>query len=122
MRALLVDPSQNIENFITEIEIENWRGIAPAIGEKCQMFTTVATEMLGEHTCYVDDEGLINGTMQDIGAMYCVDYPQPLAGRGVVLGIDYETGESRDCQLSIQDAQKIFGYPTPLGPLFRKSR
>ncbi len=119
MKALLVDPSKDIDDFITEIEIESWRDITPAIGGPCQMFTTVATELLGNNTGYVDDEGLYNGQMTAVGAFYIRDYPNPLAGRCVVQGTDFSTGESTDCSLSVAEAQKIFGYPTQMGPIYR---
>lgn len=119
MRALLIDPSRDIDFFITEIQLETWKDIVPAIGGPCSLFTTVSTEMLGENTGFVDDEGLLNGQMHDVGAFYVKDYPNPLAGRCVVQGLDADTGDSVDCTLSIKEAQKIFGYPTPFGPLYR---
>ena len=118
MRALLIDPSKDIDEFIMEIEIGSWKDIAPTIGGPCSMFTTVTTDTLGTHTGYVDDEGLYNGQLDKIGHFFVKDYPNPLAGRCIVQGTD-EEGEGVDCTLSIQEAQKIFGYATPFGPIYR---
>jgi hypothetical protein len=122
MRALLIDPSQNIDNFIVEIDLDSWKDITPAIGGPCNCFTSVSTDLLGNNTGYVDDEGLYNGQMTEVGAFYVKDYPNPLAGRCVVQGIDWDSGESTDCDLSIEEAYKIFGYPTPFGPIYEYKR
>ena len=119
MRTLIIDPSKNIDEFITETEIEDWRGITSAIGGPCQVFTAVSTELLEGHTAYVDDEGLYNGQLHGVGEFYVKDYPNPLAGRAVVRGFDHDTGEDTPCTLSVEEAQKIFGYPTRVGPLYR---
>lgn len=94
MKAFLIDPA---ELDVTEIVIDDWRGITSAIGEKCQCFTVVPTRSLGNNdTIYVDDEGLINRTFNEVGGFEVDDYPNPLVGRGVVLGVDRGTGDSVD--------------------------
>ena len=118
MIALLIDPSKPIEEFITVIDIDNYSEITRYIGGQCQMFTTVATQLLGDNTGYVDDEGLYNGQITDVGTFFVRDYQHPLAGRCVVQGIDWDTGESVDCNIQIDDAREIFGYPTPFGPVY----
>jgi|VirMetMinimDraft_7_1064189.scaffolds.fasta_scaffold00928_22 hypothetical protein len=119
MRALLVDPSKDIDDFITEIDIESWRDITPTIGGPCRTFTTVATDLLGTHTGYVDDEGLLNGQANEVGMFAVKDYEGMLAGRCVVQGVNWDTGEPTECEMSIREAQGIFGYLTPIGPMFR---
>lgn len=116
MRALLIDPSKDIDEFITEIDIESWKDITPTIGGNCNVFDCVRVD--DDHTLYVDDEGLFNGAAQEPGCFALRDYPQPLAGRGVIQGIDNDTGESTPCELSIEEAQKKIGFLTPIGPVF----
>ena len=49
---------------------------------------------------YVDDEGLLNNPT---GFFIHKDYPNPLAGYGLVLGVDYETGDSTSPKMSIEE-------------------
>lgn len=119
MKALLIDPSKSVHEFITEIEIDDdgYTGIAENIG--CDIFTTVSTQLLDDNVGYVDDSGLINGTREKVGGFVVRDYPAILAGRCVVLGLDRASGESKDVTITKHEAQSIFGILTPIGPVFR---
>lgn len=116
MRALLVDPKGGMDNFITEIEIESWKDITPAIGDECRVFDSVRVD--DDNVLYVDDEGLLNGAVDRVGVFALRDYPQMLAGRGIIQGIDNDTGESTPCTIPLADAYKVIGVMTPLGPIF----
>lgn len=118
MRALLIDPSKNIDEMITETQIETWRDIVPAIGGECRFFDVLNIDQ--DNTLYVDDEGLVNGATESVGLFALRDYPQPLAGRGIIQGIDRTTGDSVSTTMTIDEAQKHIGIITPIGiPIFR---
>lgn len=97
MQAILIDP------FTETIEAVDYSGdykdIYALLG--CALFTTVYTEMAD--TIYVDDEGLY---VEDQRYFKLKGYPQPLAGRGLVLG-STDDGDSTDCVSSLQDIQDI---------------
>lgn len=100
MKAYLIDP---LESKTSEIVINAWEDISPAIG--CQYFDVVGLNDYDDDTIYVDEEGLLNGAFRRIGG-FAVDgayNPNPLAGRGVVLGIDEETGESSDPKITLDE-------------------
>lgn len=50
---------------------------------------------------YVDDEGAINGTK--VGFVW---KGQPYFGRGVILGVNNNNGESKDCSLTEEEIKK----------------
>jgi len=104
MQAILIDPyTQTIE----EVEYSgDWRDIKTLLG--CELFTTVYTEMAD--TIYVDDEGLY---VEDQMFFKLKGYPQPLAGRGLVLG-STEDGDSTDCVSSLDDILDIVEF-CPVG-------
>lgn len=64
---------------------------------------------------FVDDEGLINGKQQDF--FQITGYPQPLAGKGFVLGCDMNTGESAEPHVSLEWLRENvkFGFPIVIG-------
>lgn len=100
MEAILIDPyTQTIE----AIEYSgDWRDIKTLLG--CELFTTVYTEMAD--TIYVDDEGLY---VENQRFFKLKGYPQPLAGRGLVLGTT-DDGDSTDCVMSLEDIQDIVEF------------
>jgi hypothetical protein len=56
---------------------------------------------------YVDDEGLLNKPR------YFFDikgYPQPLAGRGLVLGCDQDTGDTIGTNLTIEELREMISF------------
>jgi hypothetical protein len=64
---------------------------------------------------FVDDEGLINGKEQNFFKIN--GYPTPLAGKGLVLGCDMNTGESISPSVTLQWLRDnvMFGFPMQLG-------
>ncbi len=67
----------------------------------CRCFTCV--ELSNGDTLYVDDEGLYGNPRN----FFTIDnYPQPLAGNGVILGTDHETGESKAAASTVEDTDK----------------
>lgn len=99
MKALLISAYGN--EFVSEIDIKDWRDIAPALD--CNIFTTV--RISESETIYVDDEGLYSGVADKYGAFELDTYPQPLMGRGLVLG-NTPDGESVDTKLTTEELAK----------------
>lgn len=86
MLALLIDP---FTRTITEVEYSgNYQQIYDLID--CQTYDCARINKHGD-AIFVDDEGLISEKPQAF--FLHKDYPQPLAGKGLVLGCDDE-GES----------------------------
>lgn len=99
MRAILIDPTTKT---VTETSITNWKEIAPAI--EADLFDVVNIDQY-RHSIFVDDEGLYTKT--DFFTHY--DYPQPLAGKALIMGYDQNTGDSTDCTLTIEHVlNKVF--------------
>lgn len=90
VKALLIDP---VAQTVTPLEINDWRDISPALN--CELFDIV--QVAPHISIYVDDEGLY---AEDQHFFYHPGYPQPLAGRGLVLGFDDRTGDSTDCPIT----------------------
>lgn len=92
MKALLIDPKTET---VTSTEINSWRDISPALN--CSLFDCV--QIAPHISIFVDDEGLY---VEDQHFFYHPAYPQPLAGRGLVLGFDSDTGDSIDCPITAE--------------------
>lgn len=99
MQAILIDtPKQTIE--IVDYS-GDYKDIYALLG--CELFSTVYLEGVGEDTLYVDDEGLYVENQVFFNIKGC---PQPLAGRGLILGTDDE-GESIDCMSSLEQIKDM---------------
>ena len=98
-KAILVDP---FIPAIKPVQVRDYKDIQHQIG--CDVFTCVRFPD-GKHVAYVDDEGLINGT--ELAVRFVDDiYPQPLAGRVLILGSDGMGGDI-DCELTGADIQAM---------------
>ena len=104
MKALLIDPRTQT---VTPLEINDWRDIAPAL--ECDLFDVV--QIRPNVSVYVDDEGLYK---DDQCFFQLIHYPQPLAGRGLVLGFDPETGDSTDCPVTADQILNHLFWMEPL--------
>jgi hypothetical protein len=92
--AVLIDPTNR---SIMYVEYDgNYQSIYKLIDAQC--FDVVRIDK-GD-TIFVDDEGLINGKGMRAGFFVYGNYPQPLAGKGLVLGVDDE-GDSVSCANSL---------------------
>jgi len=99
MKALLITPYG--EKFVQEVEVKDWRDIAPLIG--CRIFTTVRISQ--NDYVYVDDEGLYSGVAEEHGAFQIDTYDHPLMGKGLVLGTGPD-GESIDPEITAEELEK----------------
>ena len=88
MNAILIDP---YAETITPVE---YSGNYQDIYKLCdyELFTVVSVEPNGDGI-YVDDEGLLKLTDETKFFTYA-GYPQPLAGKGLILGLNPRTGNS----------------------------
>jgi hypothetical protein len=86
--AVLIDP---YKEEITDIvyDSSDYRNIYPLI--HCDCFTIV--KLGDEDDVFVDDEGLLKVT-PDTKFFKLNDFQQPLAGYGLIVGADEETGET----------------------------
>lgn len=98
MHAYLIDP------FTRTIEQVPYSGHYSDIYRltQCDTFTVVG---LPHHDAlYIDDEGLL-GDITKQGFFEYAGYPQPLAGRGLILGTDVE-GDTTNPQLTLEEVQQ----------------
>ena len=71
------------------------------------LFTCVGINDHGD-SIFVDDEGLYRDTQ----AYFAWEgYHQPLQGKGLVLGIDYTTGDSVPPTLSLEEINALIHFP-----------
>jgi hypothetical protein len=101
MKAYLIDPqAQTIEQV-------DYSGDYTQIYDliNASLFTAATFNEAGD-TCFVDDEGLFNG---DNEFFIIADYPQPLAGRALVLGCNDE-GESIEPSISLEQCRALVAW------------
>lgn len=104
MKAIHID-AENRE--IKEIEVKDYKDMQKAVGG----LITMAHDPNDKNTIYVDDEGLLKGYD------YFFSYEgahQEFAGNGIIVGINYDTGESTDCSLSIDEVKNRVEFLTGL--------
>lgn len=105
MRAYLVDPYTE-----TVVEI-TYNGDYKTIYDHidCDCFCVAGLNKEGDGV-YVDDEGLL--TMSERTKFFVTTlYPQALAGKGLVLGVD-EEGNSTSPVISLEDFKKTVRFMT----------
>ena len=91
MRAIKINTDRR------NVEVIDFEGdyleIQKEIGVDC--FTCV--DLDDNNSLFVDDEGLFKNT-----DFFMVEgYPEPLAGNGLILGLDYETGETIGAEMEV---------------------
>lgn len=105
--AILIDP---FNKTITEVV---WNGDFHHIYQliDCETYDCARINRQGD-AIFVDDEGLFK---EEQCFFKHDDYPQPLAGKGLILGCDAE-GESIMPSISLAEAQEkiSFGFPVPV--------
>lgn len=103
MKAFLIDP------FTRTIETVEHDGSLDSIYELtgCSCFTVAEFDEEG-NGAYVDDEGLLKPNQE---FFFMSGYPQPLAGRGLVLGCN-EDGETIEPTLTLNDLKERVKFLT----------
>lgn len=105
MQAYLIDP---FKQTVTEVQYSgDYTEIYKLID--CDLFTTAQFNEFGD-TVFVDDEGLISGKYQEFFLIN--GYPQPLAGKGLILGCDNQ-GESVEPSITLDQAKALIDFPLP---------
>lgn len=106
--AILIDP---IAMTVTEV---TWNGDYHHIYQltDCETYDCARINKHGDGI-FVDDEGLFK---EEQAFFWHEDYPQPLAGKGLILGCD-EQGESVAPHTTLAEvrAKVRFGTPVPMG-------
>lgn len=106
MKAILIDP---FERKLSEVEYSgDYKQIYEHID--CHNFDCVRISSKGD-TIFVDDEGLISCKVQCFFGF--IGYPQPLAGKGLVLGTDIN-GESVDTTMTLEEMRKLVKWLIPI--------
>ena len=106
MRAIVIDP---FTRTIEEVEVDRGiQAIYDHIGASC--FICASMSLTGP-TMYVDDEGLLKAGQEFFA--YRRLYPQPLAGKCLILDTDDE-GESIDCSLPLDQVREEVRFGPPM--------
>ena len=96
MKAILIDP---FTRSVSEVEYSgNYKDIYDLID--CDTFTLASIDPDGDGI-FVDDEGLFK---PEQAFFWHKGYPQPLAGKGLVLGCD-EEGESISPKTTLEEVK-----------------
>ena len=100
MKAILINSK---EKTVTEIEVEpTLDGFYKALD--VEMIEAVPLGGIAQnHLMYVDEEGLLKSPqtwfkLEGVGQ-------EIFAGNGLILGIDYEEGEERDCTIDLMSVK-----------------
>jgi hypothetical protein len=101
MQAILINP---FDKTVEEIEYSgDWKDISSLL--ECDLFTTVYFNETTD-SVFVDDEGLY---VEDQAFFTFGDCPQPLAGRGLILGCN-DDGDSVDCETTLEEAKAMVTF------------
>lgn len=95
---------------ITEITIDDSNGLDD-IYKAVDCGTFECVDINENNTVYVDEEGLLRLSFDSM-FFKLRDYPQPIAGNGLVLGMDWETGESTDSTMTIEELESLITFHT----------
>jgi hypothetical protein len=100
MRAILIDP---FAEQVTTVECDGEiRSIYQLIGAD-----TFDVVRVGGDDLFVDDEGLF----QEKQRFFQIEgYPQPLAGKALVLGLDLPSGDSAEPNMSEGDVRALVTF------------
>ena len=107
MKAYLIDP---VRLEVTQVQIgDDYREIYKFID--ADIFECVQINRQGD-AIYIDEEGMLKNLSQQIFFMY-KGYSHPLAGKGLILGTNKATGESREPTISLNEVIKAVSFLTP---------
>jgi hypothetical protein len=109
MRGILIDPKACA---LTEVHLEADKDHLRQIYDllHCDTFDCVGLD--NADTLYVDDNGIATGSPFHF---IVADYPQPLVGRGLILGTN-EEGESISAKTTLDDLRARITFMTHLAP------
>lgn len=99
----------DVENRqVSEVEIQD--GLQPIYDKVgCELFEIVEYDYFND--VYVDEEGLLKLTPES--KFFTIEgYPTPLVGNGLIMGVDKDSGESVDTNLSVEEVSKRISFQT----------
>lgn len=108
-KAILIDVNNKTVTEVTvtkDSEGSELKSMYELIG--CEMVEVVN---IGENDIYVDEEGLLN-LLPSTNFFMWKGYPQPLAGNGLILGYDDNTGDSTDVTLTVEEVKNNVRFMT----------
>jgi len=110
MISYLIDPV-NLEVRI--VNLPEGEAEMPEIYKliEADVFECVTINKAGD-TIYIDEEGMLGDLTQQVFFMYA-GFPHPLAGKGLIIGLDKATGESRSATIILEEVESKVSYLTP---------
>lgn len=103
MKAIKIDTKKR-EVYEVDIQGRDIKTIHKEL--ECDCFTQVGQALDNGDTLLVDDEGLL----KDVWGLFIIgQYPQPLAGHGLLIGVDDE-GETVPVKSTVEQIRKLVQF------------
>jgi len=110
MRAILINAYDRTVSETTVAD-DDYRDIYRALSTPEHVIETFTVVDISEdgygETIFVDDEGLLKNPSH---FFLWRDYGQPLAGNGLILGVDHNTGESESTHLTVEEVADMVTF------------
>tara|TARA_E500000178_G_C16881729_1_gene689328 strand:- start:297 stop:713 length:417 start_codon:yes stop_codon:yes gene_type:complete len=107
-KAILINPFNKTIEMVDYDFGGSYLQISHLIGtEECVKPLFCAVDIDGTNTVYIDDEGLYRETQ---AYFMWEGYHQPLQGKGLILGTDYDNGESIPTTLSLDEVKEQVSF------------
>ena len=107
-KAILINPFNKTIEMVDYDFGGSYLQISHLIGtEECVKPLFCAVDIDGTNSVYIDDEGLYRETQ---AYFMWEGYHQPLQGKGLILGTDYDNGESIPTTLSLDEVKEKVSF------------
>lgn len=107
-KAILINPFNKTIEMVDYDFGGSYLQISHLIGtEECVKPLFCAVDIDETNTVYIDDEGLYRDTQ---AYFMWEGYHQPLQGKGLILGTDYDSGESIPTTLSLDEVKEKISF------------
>ena len=107
-KAILINPFNKTIEMVDYDFGGSYLQISHLIGtEECVKPLFCAVDIDETNTVYIDDEGLYRDTQ---AYFMWEGYHQPLQGKGLILGTDYDNGESIPTTLSLDEVKEKVSF------------
>ena len=107
-KAILINPFNKTIEMVDYDFSGSYLQISHLIGtEECVKPLFCAVDIDETNTVYIDDEGLYRETQ---AYFIWEGYHQPLQGKGLILGTDYDNGESIPTTLSLDEVKEQVSF------------
>ena len=117
MKAILIDPATRSATSI-EVSRENFlKDLYAAIGCDLVERVCIEDEQGRTYEIWVDECGLFSIDPDEVCMFSFEGYPQPLAGKGVLLGANAEFYESEDAPMTPEEAKSLTKFIRPISLL-----